>query len=233
MFSTYVTNVMFGENIVEVKATLNSNVLKDINVSVNEDDYVVQIIKESTDKYDLAVYYPMTKYANLNKEIKRKMDEYIATFKQEIAGTPLENSSFKYMLNVEFNLYKYLDYVSYVFYSTIYTGGAHPNSHFYSVSYDKTKGKIITLDDLMLKNKSLLVDLSEYSYKTLLKNTSITNMGTTDMLKDGTKATKDNFKSFAFTANGLLIFFEAYQVAPYASGEFTVTAPYDEINLKM
>ena len=48
-------------------------------------------------------------------------------------------------------------------------------------------------------------------------------------LEDGTDPSYiDNFTNFLVTPSELIIKFPAYQVAPYAAGDFTVNIPYEE-----
>ena len=49
------------------------------------------------------------------------------------------------------------------------------------------------------------------------------------MLLEGTSPKEENFKNFAFSKDGLILFFEQYQVAPYSEGSFRVVIPYDKI----
>ena len=48
------------------------------------------------------------------------------------------------------------------------------------------------------------------------------------MLKDGTAPTIDNFKNIVFSNNGLIIYFERYQIAPYYFGEIALTYPMQQ-----
>lgn len=50
------------------------------------------------------------------------------------------------------------------------------------------------------------------------------------MFFEGTRPKKENFINFAFTKDGILLFYPYYQIAPYSEGEFNVIIPYDNIN---
>ncbi|MCX8074262.1 MAG: DUF3298 and DUF4163 domain-containing protein [Clostridia bacterium] len=233
LFSAYFAN-RYVENIsVQVSTKINNDEMKSLSVAVNKDDYVVQKKEESTEITDVSIYYPVTKYNDLNKEITRIISEYKKDFESFIDVNYLKGLNIKASFEVRFNVYNYIDYVSYVFYITQYSGGAHPASFFHTISYDKKNKKIIGLEDLIKDNRSLLVELSEYTYKELLKNDILKEIQMEEMLKEGTKPTTENFRNFVFTSTGLLIFFEKYQIAPYVAGEFSVTIPYDKIHLKL
>ena len=75
--------------------------------------------------------------------------------------------------------------------------------------------------------------MSKYAYTNLSKNDKIKEVNMPYMLTNGTKPIKANFKSFVFTKDGIIVFFEKYQIAPYSYGEFWITIPYLDLNLKI
>ena len=50
-----------------------------------------------------------------------------------------------------------------------------------------------------------------------------------DMLRSGTAPEAENFSSFALTPEGIRIFFQPYQVAPWAAGSQVVDIPLDAL----
>lgn len=219
MFSTFVSNLISQNNVLNVS-----------NLQEIKNNYSVQKIEENKDSYNIYIYYPKTDNKTLNEKITKLINDSIKSFK---ANLPTNFKEMECYLDINFAVYNYLDYTSYVFYKTEFLGGAHPNSDFISITYNGKSKKIIDISSLIASNKNLLTDLSKYSYDTLKKNKTITEIGIIDMLESGTKATKDNFSTFALTKSGIMIFFKRYQVAPYVAGDFTVTVPYEEIKLKL
>lgn len=230
---TYYAGNSNQNDVVQVSVNIKSGEMKELTAAINQDDYIIQT-KEKSDEYsDILIYYPLTKYDKVNNEINNFINSSIEEFKTQVDPKIFEQTKAKMFLDINFNVYTYLDYVSYVFHTNVFTGGAHPNTYIRTINYDKKSEKIITIDDLIKLNRNLIYKLSEYSYNDLLKNKAIMDIGAYDMLKEGTLPKKENFKNFAFTSNGILIFFEKYQVAPYVAGEFTVSAPYQNIGLKI
>ena len=209
-------------NIQEVKEVFNIADLK-ANCDIKE-------IKDITDKYDISVYYPQSSYINLNTVIEDKMKYYVDFFKNEIEGLSLTEGR-KYQMQITFSSYEYEDYISYVFEILEDYGGAHPNITIWTISYNIKEDKIIDMRYLVDKNKEILNVLSQLSYDNLKNNEKIKENYVENMLLNGTKANEENFLDFAYTTEGLKIFFERYSVAPYSSGEFTVTIPYDKLNI--
>lgn len=231
IISGYISSYALKKDVVQVSNINISDNFKKLDVAVNKDDYVVQKIEEKADHYNISIYYPLTKFEILNKEIQRVINGYLSDFKSSVNAELTKGIWNEFYLDIKFNMYKYKNYVSYVFYISNFTGGAHGNSYFYTITFDTSKKQIITISDLKYKNKSLLVDLSNYTYKNLMNNQELKDIGALDMIKDGTKPIKDNFKNFALTNEGIMIFFENYQVAPHVAGEFVVTVPYDKAEL--
>ena len=220
LFITYFASN--AKTIDEVREVFNVENLK-ANCNIKE-------IVESTKKYDIKAYYPETKYSNLNNEIKDKINWYIKYFRNEIDGIQ-EIENVKYKLEITFSSYEYDKYISYVFEIFEDYGGAHPNTSIWTISYDIKRGKVITIESLLNKNDKLLNYLSEYSFENLKSNEEIKENYVEEMLISGTKPVKDNFEKFAFDKDGLKIFFPRYSVAPYSSGTFVVSVPYDKLNL--
>ncbi|MEG2348820.1 MAG: DUF3298 domain-containing protein [Clostridia bacterium] len=186
----------------------------------------VLTIKENSDKYDIEVFYPETKYEQLNKIIKDKIDTYISDFKKEANENIVKST-----LIIKFDSYEYKEYVSYLFRNVVDFGGAHPNTYSSSVNFDTKKLKEITIKDLIQKNKKFLLFLSEFAFDNLKNVKDMIKGNDFTMLKDGTLPKQENFQNFVFDKDGIKFFFDRYQVAPYYLGEFNVIVPYDKVNI--
>lgn len=169
----------------------------------------------------IRISYPRTEYLKANlafmELIQKNIEEFMRSAKEPI------QENFTYTLDISHDEYSYKDYLSFVFYISMYTGGAHPENTIVTVTYDKESDRLLTIDDLVRENSRLLDILSEESRKILVNNSKIIDQ---PMMLEGTKPEKDNFKLFAFTPTGLMIFFPSYQVAPYSSGSFKVVVSY-------
>lgn len=169
----------------------------------------------------IRISYPRTEYLKANMAFMELVRTYSEEF-MRYAKEPIQEK-FTYTLDISHDEYSYKDYLSFVFYISMYTGGAHPNNIIETITYDSKEDRLITIDDLVRENGSILAILSEESRKMLAKNPNIADQA---MMMEGTKPEKENFKLFAFTPTGLMIFFPQYQVAPYASGSFKVVVSY-------
>ena len=61
----------------------------------------------------------------------------------------------------------------------------------------------------------------------------VSNSDVKEMLMDGTSPKTDNFKKIALTDEGIIIFFERYQIAPYYFGDYNILISYSKLNLNI
>ncbi len=206
-----------------------SNNMKDI---LEDELYVIQNISETDEAYEINIYYPHTTDKALNSYINNKLDLYIKDIKYQASNYEKEVNSGKYKLNILFNVTKSNNYISFIFYVTQDVKYLHPNEYIFVINYDKSLKKVIMQEEIENMYPNLYYNLSEYTYKELLKNENIKNMGALNMLEKGTHANKFNFMDIAFKGNSLLVLFEKYQVAPYVLGSFEVEVPLEYLEEK-
>ena len=182
------------------------------------------VLKEQD--YELKIDIPDTNYEKLNSIINNKIKEYILEFKSNITTEVLEFNSY-YSLIIYYKEYNYNNYLSYAFFVEYFTGGAHPNHDIWTVVFNRDTNDIIGLDYLISKNRNILNIFSTISRNELMYDKGIVD---TSMMMEGTRPMKENFSRYVFSNDGIILFFPQYQVAPYSSGQFTVTLPYKSIN---
>lgn len=108
------------------------------------------------------------------------------------------------------------NYVSLVFKTYSYTGGANGMQTVYSINYDYKTEKLLTLQDVLQpKTTGWLTSLSA---EFRLALTSQLNIAADKILKsmmmDGTAAVETNFSVFTFNEYAITFYFQKYQVAP-------------------
>lgn len=108
-----------------------------------------------------------------------------------------------------------------------FSGAAHPNNSSFTVNYDLTANKEITLDDLLLAGWES--KLSELCINSLMSQIYPERTEGDEWVQEGAGPDKKNFKVFNVTPNGLVITFITYQVASYANGPSEVFIPYSYI----
>lgn len=204
-------------------------------------------IKESGEYYSINVNYPeiinltnKAKETKVNQAIKEYIDKKIADWKipekDIINGKLSEEQAKNYKdyksegivdyLGIEYSTHLISDnIVSIKFVATEYSAGAaHPVSDPEGFNYDLEKEKVIELKDLFddpkyleFLSKLAYDDLSSRSYEFDLK-----------WLTSGTEPKLENFSSFVFDKDNLVVYFKHYQIDSYSGGIYNVTIPYSK-----
>lgn len=192
-----------------------------INAVFNQSKDEKQIDK-NTDYYKISLKYPSSSYKKLDKKIEKFIERKVNDFNDFVENESVSIDR-EYQLIITYDSYLFNEYISYVFHIFTDFGGAHPTNQLYTIVYNKDTNKIVNIESLITYNINILNDFSRISREQLIKNDKIVS---TSMMMDGTKPLKKNFSNFVFSKDGLIIFFETYQVAPYSSGEFQVLIDY-------
>ncbi|RIV26750.1 DUF3298 domain-containing protein [Fibrisoma montanum] len=107
-----------------------------------------------------------------------------------------------------------------------YTGGAHPNSSTSLYTFDRTTGKPLSLTDLVTDTTALLgiVEKAFRKHQDLLPQYNLEERGY--FLRDGKFFLPANV---ALARDGLLFYYNPYEIAAYAVGPIEVTVPYSQL----
>lgn len=234
LLGTYLLIVFLTENDNSIKEDLPVSNMKNtennnIESILKDELYVIQNISEQGEGYEIEIYYPYTTNNNLNSYINTKLELYKKDIKFQASNYQNEIMEGKYKLNISFNVTKSADekYISFIFAVTQEVKYLHPKETIFVINYDKENKRIVMPEDIETVYPNLYYNLSEYTYKELLKNEEIKNMGALKMLEEGTRASKYNFMDLAFKESSILVIFEKYQVAPYVLGRFEVEVPVE------
>ena len=92
----------------------------------------IKFVNEKDNELEISIKYPRFKYRSLNKRIKYIINKY----SKEIKNTPFDDNYHIYTLYIDYKEYKYKDYISLVFYSELFLGGAHPNHYIDTIIYN-------------------------------------------------------------------------------------------------
>ena len=158
----------------------------------------------------------------LNELVTKEVDMWRQSFLENTFPT-VTNGSF---LEVAYTLLSQIgDVWSFKFDVHFYSdGAAHPGSYSITLNYDVGQGRELALADLFLPNSNYLEAIANYCIAELSKQP-----GFEGPFADGAQPTVENYRNWNITPEGLLITFDEYQVAPYASGPQKVMVPYSEL----
>lgn len=167
-----------------------------------------------------------SRVTNFNDEMSLLTQEEIAKFKDNVAETRPSPGSAGSSYDQEYKLLSPSgNLISLKFQIMIYIyQTAHPNTHSRTVTYDLEAGADVRLDQLFLPGSDYLTRISNYCIAQLKTR----NIGF-DPTTAGIQPLPANYGNWNITADGLLITFDAYQVAAYAAGPQEVVVPYAEL----
>ena len=161
-----------------------------------------------------------------NAVMKTRVDDAVAAFKDNLNNVPLGPNSTASTFELRYNLVSAPGNIYSIKFNiqTYYTGAAHPSDSSQTATFDIQTGQVLTLAQLFVPNADYLDAISKYC---------IAQLSTRDIgfegFELGATATAQNYRNWNITADGLMITFDEYQVAPYAAGPQTVVIPYKEL----
>lgn len=163
----------------------------------------------------------------------KKVDEYIATY----VSTSVRdfgvnfNQTRKDDPNATYDLGGAAEVVAYspqlmniVFTTESYTGGAHPNHTIETLVFNRETGKRLSLGDVFKPKSNYLSALSRKSRE------QFADLADQDFVVNGTTPDPEHFKNFVLLPEGLKIYFNEYQVAPYVFGSQEVIIPFSQLS---
>ncbi len=109
-----------------------------------------------------------------------------------------------------------------------YLGGAHPNSQTYYANFNSENGRKISLADILkLDYKNELNSIAEKFFRTDSKLTPEQNLEEAGYWFVDNKFSLN--ENFGIKNEGLVFFFNSYEIAPYSMGPTEIKVPYSEI----
>ncbi len=160
-------------------------------------------------------------------EMHNFLQGLVSDFKTKLAQNPLTPITAASYFDVRYQLVSPPGNVLSIKVATegYFAGAAHPYHLIYSFNYDLEQGKNIAFSSLFLPNADYLSAISQYCIAQLKTR----DIGFGDIFAQGAEPTLDNYKNWNITPDGLMITFDEYQVASYATGPQVVTIPYSEL----
>lgn len=158
-------------------------------------------------------------YQELASSFIRGFDDYLSYNEDNIQTWFLE-------VNVDV-IYQAPQLLALKFSQADYMGGAHPNSSFNYLNYDRNTKAVLTLDSILKPNTfSKLEGIAEQIFR---KNEGLTP---TQSLADAYFFDKDVFhlnSNFTLTKSGIEFLYNAYEIKPYVAGTTKLVIPYSSI----
>jgi len=192
------------------------------------------------EKYIIDIAYPGFQSAytgGLEDSINPAIyDDYIAPttsdFKDEVLSYDYEDENITYFLAVDYEVISFDEHIISVCLNiNPYMGGAHGMQYFKTINYSIDENRILKLSDLFEPGYDHMKKISVYCSMDLICQMHERGfMPDEEWIEDGTDPSyTDTFTNWLISPRGLIVKFPAYQVGPYAAGDFTVVIPYGEL----
>ncbi len=185
-----------------------------------------ETIADNASYYTISAVYPVVKDDVITGYFKKFVQDSITEFKNDTSwaagdgasAAPAEAADLS--LTIKYKEQKSSKADNFVFSSDVYTGGAHDLQATQTFSFSAT-GQLIMLSSLFTNGDEGLKTIAPYVQQKL----SSMQYADTDMIKEGTAPTEENFQNFSIQDDSITFIFDPYSVAPYAAGTQTVTVP--------
>lgn len=187
-----------------------------------------KVINKNGQNIRVEVHYPELGVPAIDNDIHAWAEQISDNFLNEFQGETAEARA-PYDLGTTYSLLRPTanTAVTVVWEVASYTQGAHGNLDIVTYSYTLPDGAPLTLGELFTDLGTALNLMSEAAYSRL--SHTLGEMLSEDMLRSGTTPDPDNFSSFALVPGALRVFFQPYQVAPWAAGPQSVDIPLEEL----
>lgn len=199
----------------------------DISLSLIETDD-----KEVTDNINQAIAY--TLFESESSDLTAACDTFIANCRNEYMemrsdyidsreDAPWFNNSYNITCEVECG---HKGILNYIIFNEVYTGGAHPNSYYTALNFDKATGKEIVLQDIFKDD-----------YETRLTQELVVALAAHFKVEPVTEVVVRGYliNDFYISNNYIVgkekitFIYNRYDIAPYAAGEIMLDIDYNRI----
>jgi len=206
------------------------------SINIKVDEKVFKESREDNPRYEFEVSFPQfdslynPKLDEINNRIQGFVFEEIHNSRHRAYSSLKEDLNIHYeqlsidftitlltrnVLSIIFNIYRYT------------SGSAHGGSEAVTFNYQLNPILPIHLSDIFFEKSDYLSYLSKYCIDDLKKQASMDDFSCDEMIEQGANPKVENFGSFNFKNNSLIITFDPYHVGSYAWGTRQVYIPYN------
>jgi hypothetical protein len=182
--------------------------------------------------YTIEVVYPRLtgddavsqEFNQSSKDLVEHVIEYFKKDLEDMGELPPDMVSHESWLQIDYEItYAEQDLISVLFgISIYYAGAAHPGHFTEALNFDLVDGTIAGLSEQFKPGTDYLLFLSDYCLEDLQKQ------GVLEW-DDGALPKPENYRVWNISADGMVITFDPYTVAPYAAGMQKVVIPFEKM----
>lgn len=180
---------------------------------------------------EINVDYPL-EYAELPFAMERLdsvIDTEIQSFMMMFVEADIVPSWSGWGLSMVYSEVRYSETIfTVIFDEYLYTGGAHGTPITYAMTFDTEAETELTLDDVFTDVDAGLALVAPFAVAQV--NELLGEYADSDWIATGTAPDdENNYATWALSEEGIIFYFGAYQVAPYAAGTQMVIIPFTDL----
>lgn len=209
---------------------VNGIIHMDNNIKIEE-----QIVNYNNEYIAVNVYKPIVKVKDkiIEEKINKKIEDIIKQYEKRILDLSEKDNEFnkangldikQYILNINNTIhYNENDILSMTLEVYTYMGGAHGSTMDIPLNFDVKTGNRGVLEDFLGNNENYNKIILDNIKNAVDKNPDLYFKDIVDKYK-----TLPYNQKFYLTKDSVVIFFDEYEIAPYAAGRVEFVIPYTE-----
>lgn len=203
-------NIEFNENaIIEINAPKaeGDNFISD-TINSKIENHIANILNFGENESTISLVDAIAKFDSEYAKFKNDFEESDLVWEALFDGEVTYQSSI--IISIAINSY-------------LNTGGAHGNMNITFLNFDPITGDLLKFNDLIL-NKTAFEDVAKKHFKIATGSSGKTGFGDY-FFGEGFQLPEN----IGFTDDGVILFYNVYEIASYADGVTEFTIPYNEI----
>ena len=163
--------------------------------------------------------------ADGSESIEELENLFIKSYEEFVASFPESQTPWDLSINVTTS-YSTAEFVSLEMSTSSYTGGAHPNSTITYINLKKGDKKPVDFKDIIINQKQItqIAETEFREYYEISEGNAFSDYGFT--------FENDEFslpEAIGFSNNGMILYYNSYEIAPYANGPTDLTIPFSKL----
>ncbi len=163
--------------------------------------------------------------ADGSESIEELENMFIQSYEEFVANFPESQTPWDLSINITIS-YSSDNFLSLEMSTTSYTGGAHPNGNISYINLKKGNKKPLSSKDI-IKNQKQLTKIAEAQFRDYYE------IPVGEAFSDyGFTFENDEFslpEAIGFSNNGMILYYNSYEIAPYANGPTDLTIPFSKL----
>lgn len=186
---------------------------------------------QATTIIEMHVDYPV-ELASQQESIEHQVDEFVREQRQALLAIGADTlypagRELNFFLHIDSETFHHSDSIaSLLFTVSTYTGGAHPNSFYQTMTFNLDEGYELSFNQVFRPETNPLATIVPIVQDALREKLPDVEEW---MILAGSSMDSANYQNFVLTPDSVIFYFDPYQVAPYVFGPQQVEIPLSEL----